>query len=354
MTNGTPPLDHIDVSLITGFLGSGKTTLMRHLLSSPAMREAAVIVNEFGEVGLDHQLMEAAGQEVVLLESGCICCSLDGSLVETIESLLRRRRKGTIPPFRRILVETTGLADPGPVIHELFDLRAVRLGVNLDRVITLVDAVSGFSTLDKHEVAIRQAALASSILMSKTDLAKPENIATLMQRLAEINPRATLGPIRNGETDPAALFPDQANAMIGDLIGWQDRTCVHHEHHRGHSHHDRVSTVALRLAEPISLSAFSDWLDGAIANYGDDLLRIKGILNVRDRSGPVVVHGVQRVFHPAVELEAWPDEDRSSRIILILYDVEPRLLVRSLGRALSVDCEAIRVLEDAAHAHHAH
>jgi G3E family GTPase len=352
MTNGTPPLEQIDVSLITGFLGSGKTTLMRHLLRSPAMKDAVVIVNEFGEVGLDHQLMEAAGQEVVLLESGCICCSLDGSLVDTIENLLRQRRKGTLPSFRRILVETTGLADPGPVIHELFDLRAVRLGVNLDRVVTLVDGVSGFSTLDKHDVAIRQAALASSILVSKTDLAKPEHVARLLERLASINPRAMLGPIQNGEIDPAALFPDQANAMIGDLTGWQDRPRAHREDAR--SHHDRVSTVALRLTEPVSLSAFSGWLDEAIASYGDDLLRIKGILNVEGRSKPVVVHGVQRVFHPAVELEAWPDEDRSSRIILILYDVEPRTLVRSLGRALSIGAEAMHVLEHAAHAHQLH
>src|SRR5262249_39753679 len=153
-------------------------------------------VNEFGEVGLDHQLMEAAGQQGVLLESGCICCSLDGSLVETIDSLLRQRRKGTIPRVRPILVGTTGLADPGPVIHEVFDLRAVRLGVNLDRVVTLVDGVSGFSTLDKHDVAIRQAALASSILVSKTDLATPESVAMLLERLAAINPRARLGPIR--------------------------------------------------------------------------------------------------------------------------------------------------------------
>jgi len=354
MTN-PPSSEPIDVSLITGFLGSGKTTLMRHLLRSPAMKDAAVIVNEFGEVGLDHQLMEAAGQEVVLLESGCICCSLDGSLVETIENLLRQRRKGTVPSFRRILVETTGLADPGPVIHELFDLRAIRLGVHLDRVVTLIDAVSGSDTLDKHEVAIRQAALASSILVSKTDLAGPESVTELLDRLAAINPRATLASVRNGQVDAGMLFPDQSNATVSDLIGWHKQPHAQggHHHHHGRSHHDRVSTVALRLTEPVSLPVFSQWLDEAIEAYGNDLLRIKAILNVKDRPKPVVVHGVQRVFHPAVELEAWPDEDRSSRIVLILYDIEPRILVRSLGRALSIGDDALQIVEDA-HAHHAH
>jgi G3E family GTPase len=354
MTNAPSP-EPINVSLITGFLGSGKTTLMRHLLRSPAMKDAAVIVNEFGEVGLDHQLMEASGQEVVLLESGCICCSLDGSLVETIENLLRQRRRGTVPSFRRILIETTGLADPGPVIHELFDMRAVRLGVHLDRVVTLVDAVSGAGTLDKHDVALRQVALANSILVSKTDLAKPETAAELLDRLAAINPRATLASVRNGEVDPGTLFPDQPIAAVSDLIGWQSLPPARdRHHHHGHSHHDRVSTVALRLTEPASLSAFSAWLDEAIAAYGNDLLRIKAILNVKDRPKPVVVHGVQRVFHPAIELEAWPDEDRSSRIVLILYDIEPRMLVRSLSRALSIGHEALQIVEDDTHAHHAH
>jgi G3E family GTPase len=345
MTNGAPASGPIEVSLITGFLGSGKTTLMRHLLRSPAMKDAVVIVNEFGEVGLDHQLMEAAGQEVVLLESGCICCSLDGSLVETIESLLRQRRKGTVPAFRRVLIETTGLADPGPVIHDLFDIRAVRLGVSLDGVVTLVDAVSGSATLDKHDVAIRQVALASSILVSKTDLAHQDKASQLRERLAAINPRATLASVRSGEIDPATLFSDRPNAAIGDLTGWQKEPHRHDGHrHHGHSHHDRVSTVALRLDEPISLRAFSAWLDGAIAAYGDDLLRIKGILNVEGRERPVVVHGVQRVFHPAVELENWPDEDRSSRIVLILYDIEPAILVRSLSRALSIDDGALHIV----------
>jgi G3E family GTPase len=219
-----------------------------------------------------------------------------------------------------------------------------------------VDAVSGAGTLDRHEVAVRQAALASSILVSKTDLAKPEDVAELLERLAAINPRASLASVRNGEADPAALFPDRSSAVFGDLTGWQSKPLAAsgHHHHRGDSHHDRVSSVALRLTEPISLRAFGGWLDGAIATYGDDLLRIKGILNVKGRERPVVVHGVQRVFHPVVELEGWPDEDRSSRLILILYDIEPRILVRSLGRALSLGNDALHIVEDAVHVHRAH
>jgi G3E family GTPase len=353
MTNAHQFSEPIDVSLITGFLGSGKTTLVRHLLRCLAMKDVIVIVNEFGEVGLDHQLMEASGQEVVLLESGCICCSLDGSLTETIEGLLRQRRKGTLPPFRRILVETTGLADPGPVIHELFEMRAIRLGVNLDRVVTLVDAVNGSAALDRHEVAVRQAALASCILVSKADLSISARVNELLDRLAAINPRARLELVQNGEIDPGTLFPSSPNAAISDLIGWQEQRRGHHEHrrHHDHSHHDRVSTVALRLTERISLQKFCGWLDETIAAYGDDVLRIKGILNVEGRAKPVVVHGVQRVFHPAIELEAWPDEDRSSRLVFILYDIEPHILVRSLRQALSIEEKSLHIVEGAAHTH---
>jgi G3E family GTPase len=196
MTNGMRTGEHVKVSLVTGFLGSGKTTLLRHLLRHPAMRETAVVVNEVGEVGLDHHLMETTGRGAILLESGCICCSLDGSLIETIDSLLRQRRKDPLTFFRRILVETTGLADPGPVIHALFDTRAVRLGVRLDRVIVLVDAVAGWATLDRHEVAVQQTALADCILVSKTDLADWTDASRLLDRLVAINSRATLATVR--------------------------------------------------------------------------------------------------------------------------------------------------------------
>jgi G3E family GTPase len=322
------------VSLVTGFLGSGKTTLMRHLLRDPAMKDTIVIVNEFGEVGLDHQLMDAKGQNVVLLESGCICCSLDGSLVETLENLHRQRRAGKIPSFGRVLIETTGIADPGPVIHELFDNRALRLGVKLDRVITLVDAVSGWATLDRHDISVRQAALANCILLSKTDLAAPEVTGRLIARLAAINPGAPIARIENGVTDVGMLFDDRRDMTFGDFPVKRvlpDSAAHDHAHH----HHDRITTAAVRFTDPIPLDRFNAWLEQAIAVYGDDLLRIKGILNIEGRARPVVIHGVQRVFHPAEELAAWPDDDRSSRLVFILYDISGNDLIRSLRQAVA-------------------
>jgi G3E family GTPase len=351
MTNGVCTLEHVEVSLVTGFLGSGKTTLLRHLLRHPAMRETAVVVNELGAVGLDHQLMETTGRGAVLLESGCICCSLDGSLIETIDSLLRQRRKDPRAFFRRILVETTGLADPGPVIHALFDTRAARLGVRLDRVIVLVDAVAGWATLDRHDVAVRQTALADCLLVSKTDLADCTEVRRLLDRLVAINPRATPATVRNGEIDPARLFPDRQDVTM-DLTGWRTaRGASGGPPRHGLAHLDRVSTLALRLTDPISLGALSCWLEEVIATWGDDLLRIKAILNVEGRAKPVVVHGVQRIFHPAVELEEWPDEDRASRLVLILYDIEPRLIVGSLRRTLAIRDEALHIVPVAGHAH---
>ncbi|MBN9004408.1 MAG: GTP-binding protein [Rhizobiales bacterium] len=322
------------VSIITGFLGSGKTTLMRNLLRDPVMKNAVVIVNEFGEIGLDHQLMDIDGQNVVLLESGCICCSLDGSLVETLETLHQRRRAGRIPSFERVLIETTGIADPAPLIHELFDNRAVRLGVKLDRIITLVDAASGWATLDRHDISVRQVALANSILVSKADLVPPEAVAQLTARLTAINPSAPILRSDNGVTEVGALFDDRHDMMFGDIpvrLAPKDRTPHAHDHH----HHDRISTEAIRFIDPLPLDGFNTWLEQTIAAYGDDLLRIKGILNIEGRSRPVVIHGVQRVFHPAVELDSWPDADRSSRLVFILHDISGNDLIRSLRRAVA-------------------
>lgn len=331
--------DFSTVSLVTGFLGSGKTTLMRELLRDPALKDAAVIVNEFGEIGLDHQLMESNSQKPVLLESGCICCTLDGSLVETLENLHRQRRSGTVPPFRNVLIETTGLAEPAPIIHELFDSRAVRLGFTLNRVITLVDAVNGWTTLDRHEVAVRQAALADTILVSKTDLAPTDAVERLMSRISVINPIARLLRVEKGQSNNEALWHRLDDPIVGEMTGWSELSHramrPSHDGHSAHHDHDRIATAAVRLTTPISLAPFSAWLEQAIAAYGDDLLRIKGILNIEGRTRPVVIHGVQRVFHPPVELNAWPDSDRTSRLILILHDIEPNGLIRSLRQALA-------------------
>ncbi len=312
---------------------------MRELLRDPALKDAAVIVNEFGEIGLDHQLMESNSQQPILLESGCICCTLEGSLVETLENLHRQRRSGAVPPFRNVLIETTGIADPAPIIHELFDNRSIRLGFTLNRVITLVDAVNGWTTLDRHEVAVRQAALANFILVSKTDLAPPDAVERLISRLTAINPTAQLSRIKKRKSKNETLWHQHDDPIVGEMNRWSElsdrATRSSHNGHSAHHDHDRIATTAVRLTAPISLAPFNAWLEQAIAAYGDDLLRIKGILDIEGRVRPVVIHAVQRVFHPPVELNAWPDSDRSSRLILILHDIEPNGLIRSLHQALA-------------------
>lgn len=334
MTESSPRHGVTAVSIITGFLGSGKTTFLRHLLHNPAMKDAVIIVNEVGEIGLDHQLMDASGQTVMLLESGCICCSLDGSLIETLENLDRQRRSGRIPQFRHILVETTGVADPGPVVHELFNHRVFRLNIKLDRIITLVDAVNGWATLNRHDVSVRQVALANHILVSKADLAGAEIVEGLIARLTAINPGAPIERTDNGIADVDVLFGRRRDPVLDDFpTGHTQLTRAGHGH--SHYHHDRISTEAIRFTDPLSLDSFNAWLEQTIAVYGDDLLRIKGILNIKGRSRPVVIHGVQRVFHPAVELAAWPDEDRSSRLVLVLHDISGNELVRSLRQAIA-------------------
>jgi G3E family GTPase len=327
----------LPVSVITGFLGSGKTTLLNKLLRHAGMGDSAVIINEFGEVALDHLLVEAIEGEVAVLASGCVCCTLRSDLEQTLRDLLARRDRGEVPPFSRILVETTGLADPAPIVQLLLNNPLVSHFVRLDTVVTTVDAVNGLRHIDEHREAVKQAALADRLLLTKTDLASPGAIEDLQRRLAALNPGAAREVVTNGAIAPESLFGaalfDPSRKTV-DAQRWinEDAYASPRHDHLGHDHHDHhhdIQAFCLTSDQPLSWQAFSKWLGGLRHGAGDGLLRVKGILNLIGENAPVVIHGVHHIFHPPVLLDAWPDSDRRSRIVFIAKGIDPSELKES-------------------------
>jgi G3E family GTPase len=315
----------LPVSVITGFLGSGKTTLLNKLLRHAGMGDSAVIINEFGDVPLDHLLVEAIEGEVAVLASGCICCTLRSDLERTLRDLLARRDRGEVPAFSRILVETTGLADPAPIVQLLLNNPLVSHFVRLDTVVTTVDAVNGLRHIDEHAEAVKQAALADRLLLTKTDLAPPDTIEDLQRQLVALNPAAAQHVVRNGEIAPDVLFgaalfdPGRKTADARRWINEDAYESPRHDHgdHQHLDHRHDINAFCLSSNQPLSWEALSRWLGRLRQGAGDDLLRVKGILNLVGESAPVVIHGVHHVFHPPVLLDAWPDSDRRSRIVFI-------------------------------------
>ncbi len=345
-----PDGDPIPGSLITGFLGSGKTTLLNRLLAHPDMAETAVIVNEFGAIGLDHLLIETALEDAVLLQSGCICCTMRGDLVDTLASLAERRSKGEVPRFRRVLIESTGLADPAPILQTLMSAPEVVQHYRLDRVIATVDAVNAESQLDAHYESAKQAALADRLVLTKTDLVPAATAARVARRLKALNPTAPILTAIHGALAPAQLFdrgegdPVRNGSALHDAPGHAHAGHDHagHDHagngHAGdaatHAAHHGIETFALTCERPVSWQALSAWLASIASLRGADFLRLKGIVNVAGRTGPVVIHGVQHVFHPPRELARWPDADRRTRIVFITRNIPKALLEASFVAAL--------------------
>lgn len=334
MTDETtdPGLERLPVSVLTGFLGSGKTTVLNHLLRHPAMGETAVVINEFGTVGIDHRLVETASEDMVVMDSGCLCCTIRGDLIETLRTLIRRRWKGEIPAFERLVIETTGLADPAPILHTLMTDPVISARYRLDGVVATVDAVAGGATLDAQPEAVKQAAVADRILLTKTDLDPATQ--ELEARLRALNPAAPILHVASGAVDPAALFDaglyDPASKSP-DVARWlaEEAYAEGHGHGHGHDHahdpnrhDDRIRSFVIEWEETIRWDAFVEWIEALIAGHGANLLRIKGILDVAEVEGPVAVHGVQHVFHPPAMLPAWPaGEEKRSRLVLITRDI---------------------------------
>lgn len=337
----------IPVTIFTGFLGAGKTTLLNRLLKDADLADTAVIINEFGEIGLDHLLVERADDSVVELSSGCLCCTIRGDLISTLEDLLRRLDNGRLDHLARVVIETTGLADPAPVLHAVMLHPYLVQRYRLDGVITVIDAINGLDTLDAHEEAVKQAAVADRLVLAKSDLVQDEPrcdaLTLLRDRLRVLNPGAILLDAAKGEARAAALTNTglfDPTTKIPDVARWLNEEAyrdphLHHRHHDVNRHDARVRAFTLAAERPVPEAALDMFLDLMRSAHGPKLLRVKGIVaTVEDSEHPVVLHGVQHVLHPPVKLENWPDDDRRTRLVFITRDL-PEGFVRRLFDAFT-------------------
>lgn len=332
----------IPVFVLTGFLGSGKTTLLASLLAHPGMSDTAVVINELGEVALDHLLVREVTEEVVLLGSGCVCCTVRDDLVSTLQELHSMREAGSIPPFSRVVVETTGLADPAPIVQTLIGTDRLRGSFRLTGLVSTIDAVFGGRQLDEHSEALKQAAIADELVITKTDAAEPRQLEALRTRLKTLNPGAALIESSPGAYPAPNLLFDVAGFHL-DAKPEAVKRWIHDELHHplesghadsGHRHDTRVATFCIRIAEPLEWARVLEWLELLLASRGESLLRMKGLLNVAGKRNPTVIQGVQHILYPPGELSAWPDADRSTRIVFIARDLTRTAVETSLRQVL--------------------
>ncbi len=315
------------VILLTGFLGSGKTTLLQRLLTDPAMARAAVLINEFGEIGLDHHLLDRIDDNVVLMKSGCICCTVRGEVADALLNLQDLRARGEID-FDRVVIETTGLADPYPVLQTLRAHPVLRSHFENGGVLTTVDAVNAAAQVAHRAEAVRQIAAADRIVLTKTDLAEPGEVAALRATLARLNP--TSGVV-TGADDTEAIIGrlDPALPALADLA--EPGSADDHHHHHAHDLNADlgVVTFSLTVEEAVDWTAFGIWLTLLLHRYGDRIYRVKGILALEGEDRPVAIHGVQHLVHAPVHMSHWPDGPRHSRLVFILEGLEPARIRRS-------------------------
>ncbi len=347
--------DPIPLVVLTGFLGAGKTTLLNELLKSPALAGTAALINEFGEIGLDHLLVRTVESDIVMLTTGCICCTVRGELVGALEDLTRALDNGRVT-FNRVVLETTGLADPAPVLHTIMAHPYLLMRYRLEGVITLVDAMAGGATLDRHRESVKQAAIADRLVITKTDLlpADDEGLAHLRARLRALNPAAPILDAAKGEAAPERLLdcglydPGRKTADVRRWLAAEAYSAPGTAADTAHD--DRVRAVTFSTDKALTASAFDMFLELLRALHGPKLLRVKGILKLAESPDtPTVIHGVQHIFHPPAVLPAWPDEDRRTRIVIIGIDLEMATidtLFRAFAGDVAPDRPDLRALAD--------
>jgi G3E family GTPase len=339
------------VNLITGFLGSGKTTLLQRLLADPALGDTAVLINEFGEVGLDHHLLERLDDTMVLLQSGCLCCTIRGELSEAIKDLHSKRERGIVPTFRRLVIESTGLADPFPILSTVQADPVLKHHFRLGNVITTVDAVNGATQLARQPECAKQVAVADRLVLTKTDLADEGPTDSLLARVRRLNPSAPLWRAMD-ELDAAALLAHDFFALGGRseiARRWFADEMAAHPHGHAHMydrnrHGDSIRAFSMVFDGALDWTLFGLWLTMLLHRHGNAVLRVKGILNVEGSPTPVAVHGVQHLVHPPVHMAAWPDQgpdgDRRSRLVFVVDGLDRAAIERSLAAFLALGAQA--------------
>jgi G3E family GTPase len=327
--------DLTPVNIVTGFLGSGKTTLLQRLLRSPRLSDVAVLVNEFGEVGLDHHLLQNVAESTLLLENGCLCCAIRGDLQKALRDLLSRRTRAEVPHFRRVAIETSGLADPAPIAYTLLSEAILRHHFRLSGIVTTVDAVNGAAQLDGFAESVKQVAMADRLVVTKTDLADEPSLNALRERLRAVNGSAQILCSNDISGDLSSDLHEVLTDDIYDAAGkfreasqW---TADEADAHHARAHTADVYSFTVIFDRPLDWTAFGIWASMLLHRHGTDVLRLKGLLNVEGVPTPVLINGVQHIVHPPSHLEEWPDADRRSRLVFIVRRLERARIERSLA-----------------------